>query len=135
MFGVVSGSDKPIPFFCYTYSMKKLNTFWQTFQKSLLDFAYYKDIAKASFWFSFKYLFLLLICLSLVKSVQLGVLYSSVRKNIPSYISIGQKELSALYPKELELRISNGNLYTNVQEPYTMEFPKVFGTWEENIWW
>ncbi|MFH0772978.1 MAG: DUF1189 family protein [bacterium] len=110
--------------------MKKLSTFWYSFQKSLLDFTYYKDIAKASYWFSFKYLFLLLVCLSLVRSVQLGVLYTTVRKNIPSYISSVQKELVVLYPKELELRISNGNLYTNVQEPYTIEFPKIFGDME-----
>lgn len=107
--------------------MKKLNTFWNTFQKSLLDLNYYKDIAKASFWFSFKYLFLLLICLSLVRSVQLGIRYSKIRNKIPSYITMGKKELTALYPKELELRISNGKLYTNVVEPYFIEFPKVFG--------
>jgi hypothetical protein len=107
--------------------MKKLKTFWHSFQKSLLDFAYYKDIAKVSFWFSFKYLLFLLICLSLIRSVQLGVVYSLARKNIPSYLSIAKKELAAFYPKELELRISNGKLYTNVQEPYTIEFPKVFG--------
>lgn len=107
--------------------MKKINTFWNTFQKSLLDFTYYKDIAKASYWFSFKYLLFLLVCLSLVRSVQLGAAYSLFRKNIPSYIATGYKELVQFYPKELELRISNGKLYTNVQEPYTIEFPKVFG--------
>lgn len=107
--------------------MKKLKTFWYSFQKSLLDFTYYKDVAKASFWFSYKYLFLLLVCLSLIRSIQLGVAYSTVRKNIPSYITIAQRELTNIYPKELELRISNGKLYTNVEEPYTIEFPKVFG--------
>ena len=107
--------------------MKKLNTFWNSFQKSLLDVGYYKEIAKASYWFSFKYLLFLLICLSLIRSVQLGISYSSIRKNIPSYISTGMKELKNVYPKELELRISNGKLYTNVQEPYTIEFPKILG--------
>lgn len=107
--------------------MKKLKTFWYSFQKSLLDFTYYKDITKASFWFSYKYLFLLLVCLSLIRSIQLGVAYSTVRKNIPTYIAIAQRELTNIYPKELELRISNGKLYTNVEEPYMIEFPKVFG--------
>ena len=110
--------------------MKKLKTFWYSFQNSLLSFHYYKDIAKASYWFSFKYLFFLLICLSFVRSVQLGNIYSTERKNIPSSIAIGKKELMNLYPKELELRISNGNLYTNVKEPYTVEIPKVFGNTE-----
>lgn len=107
--------------------MKKLTTFWNTFQKSLLDLHYYKDIAKASFWFSFKYLFFLLICLSLVRSVQLGIQYSKIKNKIPSYISMGRNELLGLYPKKLELRISNGKLYTNVDEPYFIKFPKVFG--------
>lgn len=107
--------------------MKKLNTFWITFQRSLLDFNYYKDIAKATYWFSFKYLLFLLICLSLVRSVQLGINYSKIKNKIPSYISMGRNELLGLYPKELELRISNGKLFTNVVEPYFIEFPKVFG--------
>ncbi|MCX6732549.1 MAG: DUF1189 family protein [Candidatus Roizmanbacteria bacterium] len=107
--------------------MKKLKTFWYSFQKSLLDFGYYKDVAKASFWFSYKYLFLLLICLSLIRSVQMGVGYIAIRKNIPSYITTVQRELVNIYPKELELRISNNKLYTNVKEPYAIEFPKVFG--------
>ncbi|PIV08542.1 hypothetical protein COZ40_01035 [Candidatus Roizmanbacteria bacterium CG_4_10_14_3_um_filter_39_13] len=111
----------------YNRSMKKLNTFWNSFQKSLLDFNYYRDIIKASFWFSFKYLFFLLICLSFIRSVQLGIQYSKIRNKIPSYITMGKKELTSLYPKELELRISNGKLYTNVVEPYVIEFPKVFG--------
>ena len=110
--------------------MKKLKTFWQVFQKSLLDVSYYKDIAKASFGFSFKYLFFLLICLSLIRSVQIILFYSPVRTKIPSYIATGKKELSNLYPKELELRISNGKLYTNVQEPYTINFPKSLGDME-----
>ncbi len=107
--------------------MEKLKTFWNSFQKSLLDYTYYKDIAKASYWFSFKYLLFLLICLSLVRAVQVGIGYSAIRKNIPSYLAMGQKEVAAFYPKGLELRVSNGNLYTNVQEPYTIEFPKIFG--------
>ena len=110
--------------------MKKLNTFWHSFQKTLLDVSYYKDIAKASYWFSFKYLLFLLICLSLVRSVQIGVSYLTVRKNIPTYLSTGLTEIKNIYPKELELRISNGKLYTNVQEPYTIEFPKIFGNME-----
>jgi len=110
--------------------MKKLNTFWNTFQRSLLDPSYYKELAKVSFWFSFKYLFFLLACLSLIKSVQLGISFSTFRKNIPSFVTVGMKEMKAIYPKELELRISNGKLYTNVQEPYTIEFPKALGDME-----
>lgn len=113
--------------YCYNSCMKKLNLFWNTFQKSLLDPHYYKDIVNASYWFSFKYLLFLLICLSLVRSVQLGLQYSQMRNKIPGYISVGRRELVSLYPKELELRISNGKLYTNVVEPYVIGFPKVFG--------
>jgi len=107
--------------------MKKLYTFWYSFQKSLLDPQYYKDIIKASYWFSFKYLFFLLTILSIVRSVQLGTEYLKVRSKIPEYIKIGKQELAALYPKELEVRISNGKLFTNVKEPYFIDFPKRFG--------
>ncbi len=107
--------------------MKKINTFWYSFQKSLLDLNYYKDIIKTSYWFSFKYLLFLLICLSLVRSVQLGLDYGKIRNKIPGYIQMAKTELTALYPKELELRISNGRLYTNVVEPYYINFPAKFG--------
>lgn len=107
--------------------MQKLKTFWHSFQNSLLNPLYYQEIAKARYWFSFKYLFFLLVCLSLIRSVQLGTAYSLVRDKIPSYISIGKTELLKLYPKELEIRISNGKLYTNVEEPYIVEIPAIFG--------
>ncbi|MFZ2206832.1 MAG: DUF1189 family protein [Microgenomates group bacterium] len=110
--------------------MKKLNAFWYSFQKSLLDLNYYKDIIKTSYWFSFKYLLFLLICLSLVRSVQLGLEYGKVRNKIPGYIQMAKRELLNLYPKELELRISNGRLYTNVVEPYYIDFPAKFGNME-----
>lgn len=107
--------------------MKKFSTFWHVFQRSLLEPTYYRDIAKTSYWFSFKYLFFLLICLSLIRSVQLGVQYAKIKDKIPSYISVAKNELLNLYPKELELRISNGKLYTNVEEPYVIEFPRILG--------
>lgn len=110
--------------------MKKLNTFWYSFQKSLLDLNYYKDIIKTSYWFSFKYLLFLLICLSLVRSVQLGLEFGKIRNKIPGYIQMAKSELLNLYPQELELRISNGRLYTNVVEPYYVDFPAKFGNME-----
>lgn len=107
--------------------MQKLKTFWYSFQNSLLNPSYYLEVVKARYWFSFKYLFFLLVCLSLVRSVQLGSAYALIRNTIPSYITTGKSELLKLYPKELELRISNGKLYTNVEEPYIIEIPKIFG--------
>lgn len=107
--------------------MKKLTTFWYSFQKSLLDLSYYKDIVKTSYWFSFKYLFFLLTILTIARSFQLGLEYGKVRNRIPEYIQIAKQELTALYPSELELRISNGKLYTNVEEPYVLDFPARFG--------
>lgn len=110
--------------------MKKLTTFWYSFQKSLLDLSYYKDVAKASYWFSFKYLLLLLTILTIARSFQLGLEYGKVRNKIPEYIQIAKQELTNLYPSELELRISNGRLYTNVEEPYIVDFPARFGDME-----
>lgn len=107
--------------------MKKLTAFWYSFQKSLLDLSYYKDVVKTSYWFSFKYLFLLLTILTIARSFQLGLEYGKVRNRIPEYIQIAKQELTALYPSELELRISNGKLYTNVDEPYVLDFPARFG--------
>ncbi len=113
--------------------MQKIKTFWYSFQRSLLDVSYYRDIAKSSLQFSLQYLFFLLVCLSLIRSIQLGFGYTLVRKSIPSFIQMGMKEIAQLYPKELELRISNGKLYTNVQEPYIIEFPKAVKMPEKHL--
>lgn len=107
--------------------MKKLTAFWYILKRSLLDPTYYHELAKVKFMFSYKYLWLLLTFLMLIRTVQFGVEYSVFRPKLPAMIQSVKKEIYAFYPQGLELRISNGKLYTNVEEPYVIDAPKSWG--------
>lgn len=106
--------------------MNKLKTFFYSFKKSLTDFDYYPEIAKAKFSFSLKYIFLLLIFVSFFTSISFA---SSILKTIPkapSFVEKGKVLVNRFYPKELEVTIKDGNLSTNVKEPYFIKMPQEF---------
>jgi len=104
--------------------MNPLKTFFYSFTRSLFEPKYYKDVAKAKFWFSFKYLLCLLFILVFIKSFSLGGQYL---KNRP-YVQPGINKLLAyaenFYPKDLGLKINKGQLSTNVEEPYIFDLEK-----------
>ena len=70
---------------------------------------------------------MLLTLILLLHAVQLGIGYSLVRKDIPSGIDKIERAAQNIYPANLELRISNGKLYTNVTEPYVVDAPANWG--------
>ncbi len=102
--------------------MKKIKTFFDTLTKSLTNFNYYKDIEKAKFSFSLKYLYFLFYILSLITSIvfasQLGMF---ILPNAPKYIETFKSEASSFYPKELVITVKNGEVSTNVKEPYKIK--------------
>lgn len=108
--------------------MNKFKTFLYSVKRTLFDPLYYGDILTSSFWFSFKYLWMFLTIILIMHAVQLGIGYGLVRKEIPVGIQKVEKAASNFYPNELELRISNGRLYTNVEEPYAIDAPSSWGT-------
>jgi len=103
--------------------MTKLRTFFYSFKKSLLDSRYYKDLEKTSFWFSYKYLFFLMILILVFRSLQMGVGYLETRKSIPHKVQVFEKTVTDFYPRGLEIDIQNGRLMTNAYEPYVVNFP------------
>lgn len=107
--------------------MKKIKAFWYIFKRSLLDPLYYKELLTATFGFSYKYLVMLLTTLVIVGLIPLIGMYIANRSQIPSKLQEVRSAISSLYPNELELRISNGKLYTNVEEPYAIPIPKEWG--------
>jgi len=110
--------------------MESLKTFFYSFTRSLFEPKYYNDVAKAKFWFSFKYLMCLLFILVFIKTFSLGGLYL---KNRP-YVQPGVNKLVAyaenFYPRGFELTIRNGQLSTNVNEPYIFNLEK--NEWQTN---
>jgi len=104
--------------------MDQLKTFFYSLKKSLFEPNYYKDIAKAGFGSSFRYLWFLLFILVFIKSFVLGGLYLKNRPRIQPEVNKLTVYAENLYPKELELTVKKGQLLTNVKEPYFFDFEK-----------
>lgn len=104
--------------------MNPFKTFFYSFTRSLFEPKYYKDVAKVKFWFSFKYLWFLLLILSVVKVVTLGGQYIKNRSQIQPEVNKLLIYADNFYPKDLKLQIKNGQLSTNVEEPYIFDLEK-----------
>lgn len=104
--------------------MNPLKTFFYSLRRSLLDISYYREIASASFGFSFKYLWFLLLVLTVIKGAFAGAAYIRNRPHISPGVTRIMEYAKDIYPAELELNISKGQLSTNVAEPYIFDaFP------------
>ena len=100
--------------------MQKLKIWWYSFIHSLIDPKYYRDILRSKLSFSIQYLgfFLTLSILILI----LGSLIPNSLNvksifNLPDRI---QTIATNAYPSELVVTIKNGELSTNVKEPYAI---------------
>lgn len=104
--------------------MNTFKTFFYSLRRSLFDLSYYKDIAKAKLGFSLKYLWFLLFILTLIKVITLTGAYVVARPSITPAVNNTFTYVENLYPRGLELNIKNGQLSTNVKEPYVFELDK-----------
>lgn len=101
--------------------MNPFKTFFYSLKKSLFEPKYYQDIAKTNFWFSYKYLWFLLIILTLIKAITLAGTYIAFRPQIQPLVNKNLVYVNNFYPNNLELKIENGQLSTNAPEPYTFD--------------
>ena len=106
--------------------MNPLKTFFYSLKKSLFEPKYYKEIAKSNFWFSYKYLWFLLFIFVFIRSLTIGASYIKSRPYIKPGIDRFMNYAQTFYPKELELKIRNGQLSTNVKEPYIFNLDQKF---------
>lgn len=104
--------------------MNPLKTFFYSLKRSLFEPKYYKDVADASFGFSFKYLWFLLFLLTFIKILLFGGQYLTSRNSIQPEVNKLMIYAENFYPKELKLQIKNGQLSTNVEEPYIFDLEK-----------
>lgn len=104
--------------------MKQLKTFFYSLKRSLFEPEYYKDVAKARFWFSFKYLWFLLFILVFIKSFVFAGQYFKSRPRIQPGVNKFITYAENFYPKGLELKVRNGQLSTNAREPYLFDIEK-----------
>ena len=104
--------------------MDQLKTFFYSFTRSLFEPKYYKDVAKVKFWFSFRYLWFLIFLLTIIKVFTIGGKYIKNRPQIQPEVNKFVSYAENFYPRYLKLQIKNGQLSTNVKEPYFFDFEK-----------
>lgn len=107
--------------------MRKIQTFFYSLKRSLFDPAYYTELAKGKFLFSYKYLLFLFLCLMVIQAVQLDGTYIASRSKIQPAINTFIKNAELFYPPNLELTVADGQLSTNVPEPYYLDFSSTKG--------
>lgn len=113
--------------------MSKLKTFFNTFKNSLTNPRYYSHILSASFSFSLKYLFVLLFFIALIRGIVFSITFIPTVPKIPGYIEESKQIIKNLYPLGLTITFKDGQIRTNVDEPYYIPFPPRFNIKDMNL--
>ncbi len=108
--------------------MSYLKTFFYVLKKSFTSASYYKDVIKAPFGFSLKYFLFFSFLLSLIVTVVISLL---ILVPLNQFLKRFPKILVKVYPAELEIKINNGMVSTNVQEPYVIPLERVSSTLDQ----
>lgn len=103
--------------------MNKLKTFGQTFKKSITDFSYYKDILKANFSFSFKYLLFLLFLVTLLSTLVTGIKALKYTPQVEEFETQAYEYLKTAYPSDLVITLDKGEVSINQPVPYAITTP------------
>jgi len=111
--------------------MIKIKRFFTILWRSIVDFSYYQDIYQASFSFSLKYLFVLFFLLQFVIAIIFGINMVKIIPQLPSFVEKIKTNARDFFPQDLSITLNNGNIRTNVDEPYFIELPKILKT-DEN---
>ncbi|HUW21867.1 MAG TPA: DUF1189 family protein, partial [Candidatus Bathyarchaeia archaeon] len=89
--------------------------FWQVFKNSAFKPTYYKDVLKARFSFSLKYFIVLFGFLSFLTCFTIAFF---LWQKADPFLKQMESKLPEFYPEELEIQIKDGQVFTNVTEPY-----------------
>ncbi len=105
--------------------MQKFNTFKYAFKRSLTDFSYYLEVLKTPFWFSLKYLVLLIFTFIFIQTVFFTVQAALYLPKLPGLLDQIQNRLEAAYPDDLVIMVKNGALTINQPTPYYIDIPEM----------
>ncbi len=100
--------------------MKKIKAFIYTFYKSLTSLEYYKDLLKVTLGFSIKYLLTLAVIGTVFATLALS---TSVIPAVKSWTKTFVFEFKNVYPKDLEITITDNKWSLNKPEPYAIPTP------------
>jgi Protein of unknown function (DUF1189) len=90
--------------------------------------AYRTQLRKKPSLYGFRYLYFLLMILSVLSAVKMIVLASGLTSNA-SLVEQQKQLVKGLYPEELVIRVASGSITTNVQEPYSIPLPDQWKRW------
>lgn len=83
----------------------------------------YKELKAKSFWSGFWYLYWLLVVTTFLSAITFAVQATVFMPQIKTWIEEAKETVPGLYPEELILTLSGGQLSTNVEEPYVFPLP------------
>lgn len=119
--------------------VNKFKTFFHVLIKSHSSPSYYKDLLPTKFSFSLKYFYLYFVFYALIGTVYIGII---VAPPVSRFLSVLPQKVIDMYPDELVVTVKNGEVSTNVVEPYTIpltrfeevfDFDNVLGTDTESM--
>lgn len=105
--------------------MKQFKIFLSSFQRSVTDFSYYRELLKYDFWFSIKYILVLTCAALFIQSVFVAVQIAFLLPKLPSGVEHLERRLKESYPQELVISIKDGSLSINQESPYTIDIPEI----------
>ncbi len=99
--------------------------FFRTIRKSVYDRAFYVTAKTENFAVALKYYSLFIVCMAILVSIPLAVSFGAWSSQVKTTGDIRTKAL-AIYPDELVLTFQDGQMTSNVKEPYAIPMPKEF---------
>lgn len=97
--------------------MQAISTFFRTFIKSIISPAYYNDIVRAPYSFSWKYFLAFNLLGALLFGVIVGIPLSLI--NISGII----RQTAEVYPTDLEVNFNEQGISVNQELPYSVSLP------------
>ncbi|MEX0910463.1 MAG: DUF1189 family protein [Candidatus Paceibacterota bacterium] len=104
-------------------------SFFSQIKNSIYNRDFYKSLLGKSFTYSFKYYFKLALIFSLLGAMVFGLL---MVPNILSFLWTADAELVKIYPPDLVVTITDGQVSVNQPEPYSILWPEGFKL-EDNL--
>jgi len=105
-----------------------LQTFCQRIWTNIAHPSGYKTYLKASFWSSLWYVYWLLTATIFISMAVFLVGFFRSLPSIRQGIAVFEQDLPTLYPAELVVTLQDGEIQTNMSEPYFVDFPP---RWQE----
>jgi len=88
-------------------------------KNSIYNPKYYSEVVEKPFSYSLKYYLVFVLLIALVFSVSATIKFIPTQK----FIIENFPTISSYFPQELEIKIKDGKVSTNVKEPYTVKVP------------